>query len=201
MLQATFRDHAAVHRAARRVPAGAEGRIGRRAARAARRAKPAIADEALFARVVAAAFGQRRKTLRNALAAICDEAALRDAAAIDPARARRNAGGRRFRAAREPCSPRSASGLRLVSAESDESPREHPTAGCVAFEGQSTSADVRGVFESRDRARRRSHPVRDLPLDQLTAHARREQSRLRLVEVASAITRRPIMHAPDNKAR
>ncbi len=45
---------------------------------------PPIADRALFARVVAAAFGQRRKTLRNALAAFCDETALR-AAAIDPA--------------------------------------------------------------------------------------------------------------------
>jgi 16S rRNA (adenine1518-N6/adenine1519-N6)-dimethyltransferase len=41
--------------------------------------RPPIADEALFARVVAAAFGQRRKTLRNALAAIADEAALRNA--------------------------------------------------------------------------------------------------------------------------
>lgn len=47
-------------------------------------AKPAIADEALFARVVAAAFGQRRKTLRNALAEICDAGELRDAG-IDPA--------------------------------------------------------------------------------------------------------------------
>jgi 16S rRNA (adenine1518-N6/adenine1519-N6)-dimethyltransferase len=46
--------------------------------------KPPIADQALFARVVAAAFGQRRKTLRNALAAICDTDALRDAGA-DPA--------------------------------------------------------------------------------------------------------------------
>jgi 16S rRNA (adenine1518-N6/adenine1519-N6)-dimethyltransferase len=46
-------------------------------------AKPAIADEALFARIVKAAFGQRRKTLRNALAPICDERALR-AVAIDP---------------------------------------------------------------------------------------------------------------------
>ena len=44
---------------------------------------PRIADADLFSRVVAAAFGQRRKTLRNALAAICDEAALR-AAGIDP---------------------------------------------------------------------------------------------------------------------
>jgi 16S rRNA (adenine1518-N6/adenine1519-N6)-dimethyltransferase len=42
-------------------------------------AKPHIADSALFARVVAAAFGQRRKTLRNALALLCDEAALRRA--------------------------------------------------------------------------------------------------------------------------
>ena len=46
-------------------------------------AKPAIADEALFARIVAAAFGQRRKTMRNALAAICDANAL-IAAGIDP---------------------------------------------------------------------------------------------------------------------
>ena len=46
-------------------------------------AKPAIADEALFARIVAAAFGQRRKTLRNALASVCDEAAMRNVG-IDP---------------------------------------------------------------------------------------------------------------------
>ncbi|MET0203948.1 MAG: 16S rRNA (adenine(1518)-N(6)/adenine(1519)-N(6))-dimethyltransferase RsmA [Casimicrobiaceae bacterium] len=44
---------------------------------------PRIADDALFGSIVAAAFGQRRKTLRNALAAICDEGAVR-AAAIDP---------------------------------------------------------------------------------------------------------------------
>ena len=44
-----------------------------------RSARPAIADEALFARVVAAAFAQRRKTLRNALSALADEAALHDA--------------------------------------------------------------------------------------------------------------------------
>ena len=46
-------------------------------------ARPAIDDMALFGRVVAAAFGQRRKTLRNALAAMCDAAALA-AAGIDP---------------------------------------------------------------------------------------------------------------------
>jgi 16S rRNA (adenine1518-N6/adenine1519-N6)-dimethyltransferase len=46
-------------------------------------AKPQVADPALFARVVAAAFGQRRKTMRNALAAICDASALA-AAGIDP---------------------------------------------------------------------------------------------------------------------
>lgn len=45
--------------------------------------RPAIADEALFSRIVAAAFGQRRKTLRNALAALCDESSLR-ASSIDP---------------------------------------------------------------------------------------------------------------------
>ncbi len=44
---------------------------------------PALADEALFARVVAAAFGQRRKTLRNALAPLCDERRLR-ALGVDP---------------------------------------------------------------------------------------------------------------------
>ena len=48
-----------------------------------RAAKPTIADDALFARVVAAAFGQRRKTMRNALAAICAAPAL-EAAGIDP---------------------------------------------------------------------------------------------------------------------
>jgi len=46
-------------------------------------AKPVIRDAALFARVVAAAFGQRRKTLRNALAAICDASAL-EATGINP---------------------------------------------------------------------------------------------------------------------
>ena len=39
-------------------------------------AGPRIADTALFARVVAAAFGQRRKTLRNALSAVCDATVL-----------------------------------------------------------------------------------------------------------------------------
>jgi 16S rRNA (adenine1518-N6/adenine1519-N6)-dimethyltransferase len=46
-------------------------------------AKPRIDDEKLFARIVAASFGQRRKTLRNALSGICDAAAL-GAAGIDP---------------------------------------------------------------------------------------------------------------------
>jgi len=39
-------------------------------------ARPKIDDEALFARVVAAAFGQRRKTLRNALKLLASEADL-----------------------------------------------------------------------------------------------------------------------------
>jgi 16S rRNA (adenine1518-N6/adenine1519-N6)-dimethyltransferase len=47
--------------------------------------KPDFADPALFARIVAAAFGQRRKTLRNALAGLCDPAALARAG-IDPGR-------------------------------------------------------------------------------------------------------------------
>jgi 16S rRNA (adenine1518-N6/adenine1519-N6)-dimethyltransferase len=46
-------------------------------------AKHRIDDAALFGRVVAAAFGQRRKTLRNALSALCDASAL-EAAGIDP---------------------------------------------------------------------------------------------------------------------
>jgi 16S rRNA (adenine1518-N6/adenine1519-N6)-dimethyltransferase len=46
-------------------------------------AKPAVADDALLARVVAAAFGQRRKTMRNALAGICDARAL-ERAGIEP---------------------------------------------------------------------------------------------------------------------
>jgi 16S rRNA (adenine1518-N6/adenine1519-N6)-dimethyltransferase len=45
--------------------------------------KPHIDDSALFSRIVAAAFSQRRKTMRNALSAICDAATL-SAAGIDP---------------------------------------------------------------------------------------------------------------------
>ena len=41
-----------------------------------REARPSLADEALFARIVAAAFGQRRKTLRNALKMLASEADL-----------------------------------------------------------------------------------------------------------------------------
>ena len=43
----------------------------------------AAADGAAFGRVVTAAFGQRRKTLRNALASVMDEAAMRRAG-VDP---------------------------------------------------------------------------------------------------------------------
>ncbi len=46
-------------------------------------ASPHIADEELFARVVAAAFGQRRKTLRNALSPLCDASELA-AVGVDP---------------------------------------------------------------------------------------------------------------------
>jgi 16S rRNA (adenine1518-N6/adenine1519-N6)-dimethyltransferase len=41
-----------------------------------RDARPSLADETLFARIVSAAFGQRRKTLRNALKTLADEADL-----------------------------------------------------------------------------------------------------------------------------
>lgn len=43
----------------------------------------ALTDTAAFARVVTAAFGQRRKTLRNALAVVMDEEAIRRAG-VDP---------------------------------------------------------------------------------------------------------------------
>ena len=42
-----------------------------------------IADRALFARVVQAAFGQRRKTLRNALSTVCESEAMLEAG-IEP---------------------------------------------------------------------------------------------------------------------
>jgi 16S rRNA (adenine1518-N6/adenine1519-N6)-dimethyltransferase len=45
--------------------------------------RPQLADEALFARIVTAAFGQRRKTLRNALKAIAGEEKL-ERAGIPP---------------------------------------------------------------------------------------------------------------------
>jgi 16S rRNA (adenine1518-N6/adenine1519-N6)-dimethyltransferase len=44
---------------------------------------PVIDDAALFHRLVAAAFGQRRKTLRNALSTLADGVAL-ERAGIDP---------------------------------------------------------------------------------------------------------------------
>lgn len=44
---------------------------------------PALVDAAHFARVVAAAFAQRRKTLRNALSSLCAPAVI-EAAGIDP---------------------------------------------------------------------------------------------------------------------
>jgi 16S rRNA (adenine1518-N6/adenine1519-N6)-dimethyltransferase len=47
--------------------------------------RPRARDEVLFAKIVAAAFSQRRKTLRNAVRALVDEEAFR-AAGIDPQR-------------------------------------------------------------------------------------------------------------------
>jgi 16S rRNA (adenine1518-N6/adenine1519-N6)-dimethyltransferase len=46
-------------------------------------AEVGIEDPARFAAIVRDAFGQRRKTLRNALSRLCDEATIR-AAGIDP---------------------------------------------------------------------------------------------------------------------
>jgi 16S rRNA (adenine1518-N6/adenine1519-N6)-dimethyltransferase len=45
--------------------------------------RPPIIDEALFGQIVGAAFGQRRKTLRNALGGVADEQTIR-IAGIDP---------------------------------------------------------------------------------------------------------------------
>ncbi len=65
-----FRPAPAVESAlARLVPLGAQ--------------RPSIRDPDRFAQIVAAAFGQRRKTLRNALASVASSAAM-DAVAIDP---------------------------------------------------------------------------------------------------------------------
>lgn len=47
------------------------------------RAEIRVEDDAMFSRVVRDAFGQRRKTLRNALSSICDAAAI-EAAGLDP---------------------------------------------------------------------------------------------------------------------
>ena len=49
-------------------------------------ARPGLGDAALFAQLVGAAFGQRRKTLRNALKPFADEAALEDAGIAPSAR-------------------------------------------------------------------------------------------------------------------
>lgn len=51
-----------------------------------RESGPALADAALFTQLVAAAFGQRRKTLRNALKRLADEASLERAGIAPGAR-------------------------------------------------------------------------------------------------------------------
>src|SRR5205814_2362740 len=51
-----------------------------------REARPSLVDEALFARIVTAAFGQRRKTLRNALKTLASEADLERAGIAPGAR-------------------------------------------------------------------------------------------------------------------
>ena len=83
MLQAYCDVTAAVQRGAGRVPAAAEGRFGGGAAAAAARGPRRHRDRTRFAAIVRAAFGQRRKTLRNALQSVCDAAQL-ERAGIDP---------------------------------------------------------------------------------------------------------------------
>jgi 16S rRNA (adenine1518-N6/adenine1519-N6)-dimethyltransferase len=51
-----------------------------------RDSRPRLADEALFVRIVAAAFGQRRKTLRNALKTLASETDLESAGIAPGAR-------------------------------------------------------------------------------------------------------------------
>jgi 16S rRNA (adenine1518-N6/adenine1519-N6)-dimethyltransferase len=86
MLQARFRIERLF-----RVPAGAfrpAPKVDSAVARLTplRDARPSLTDEALFARIVAAAFGQRRKTLRNALKTLADEADLERAGIAPGAR-------------------------------------------------------------------------------------------------------------------
>ena len=80
-----LRHGARLPRAAGRLHAAAQGRLGHRAHGAARRGPPVARDEALFERIVMAAFTQRRKTLRNALRALVDAQAFAKAG-IDPRR-------------------------------------------------------------------------------------------------------------------
>jgi 16S rRNA (adenine1518-N6/adenine1519-N6)-dimethyltransferase len=86
MLQARFR----VERLFT-VPAGAfrpAPKVESAVARLAplRAARPHIVDEGLFAEIVAAAFGQRRKTLRNAHKSFADESQLEQAGIAPGAR-------------------------------------------------------------------------------------------------------------------
>jgi 16S rRNA (adenine1518-N6/adenine1519-N6)-dimethyltransferase len=66
------------------APSGRRRRSGQLSCGSPRGAsRRSIQDHARFAEVVRRAFGQRRKTLRNALAGLVDEAAIR-AAGCDP---------------------------------------------------------------------------------------------------------------------
>ena len=84
MLQAAFRIERlfVVPPGAFRPAPKVESAVARLTPLGARR--PAITDPAMFARVVAAAFAQRRKTLRNALASLCTAEQMQFAG-IDPA--------------------------------------------------------------------------------------------------------------------
>jgi len=69
----------------------------------------AARDEALFAKIVAAAFMQRRKTLRNALRAFVDEAAF-GRAGVDPGLRGETLGVAQFVALADACGDASGSG-------------------------------------------------------------------------------------------
>ncbi len=99
MLAAACVGHLAVPRRPRRIPAAAGGRLRGRAPRPARGGPVSAAGPGRFARVVAAAFSMRRKTLRNSLRGLVDEAGF-DAAGDRRRPAPGDARPRRVRAPR-----------------------------------------------------------------------------------------------------
>ncbi len=112
-----------------------------------RSAAPGITDRDLFERVVAASFGQRRKTLRNALRPICDEGRIA-AAGIDPGARGETLAVLGFRAARQ-----HARGERL-SGRYGDGPRPQSRSGRCT--GSSMRTSLRRAVSPRSSATCRS---------------------------------------------